>query len=456
MRRIEQMESLLTRQKQQLHGRPVPADFIQSIQQLVNTQQRLRDALADNDRYRVAIDWLQHDYHITFAAFRTQELILQQQELQTVTAASQPTQLWTTPEPADTNHQQLRLLYGQLQHKLHKHRVTLLGVGLYYKDRNMTQAVEWEEADDLDARLFSLLTSSEEDSGRRRRVARAVTAEDVCLSTVLLSLAMHRARDEVRQLQEENDTLRAELQQVVEDESWYARNELQDETERVEQLDNALRRCTIVIMSPFSAAVTTYWQQMPEVKQFSTHPAHTIHTYSHLAQPSIHCVLRGVMCDTQLQSASSLRRVLDELVYRNQHLTQLDTLQPPPEVVLRHALRAALGNCCVSTVWSDNDDLTDRNRASTAAGQQAAATDRPTKREGLAAAEAVTSGVTDWPVYAETETSIAHETSATGQQVQEAQWPKESERGGLAAAEMEAKGGNEWAVFLQTEMKEDC
>lgn len=257
------MESLTTNRKQQLRGQSLPADVIQLLQLQVSTQQRLKDTLADNDRCRVAIDWLQHDYHLTFAAFRVQELILQQQELQQTTAATTQTELWTAPQPADKRHTQLQALYGELQHRLHLHRVKLLGVGLYYKDRNRTQALEWEEADDLDARLFSLLASTSERGGGR--MARAVTAEDVCLATGLMTLSMDRARDEVQQLQDENGMQRAHVQRLVDDESSYVCSELQQEKERYELLNSQLQQSTSAIMSPFVAAVTTCWQQMPEV-----------------------------------------------------------------------------------------------------------------------------------------------------------------------------------------------
>ena len=276
VRRIEHMESLPALPKQQLHDQPLPADIVQLLQQQVNTQKRLRDALADNDRYRVAIDWLQHDFHLTFAAFRVQELMLQQDELRKATVAGQRIDLWTEPPTSDEHHNQLQTLYAQLQHNLHQHRVKLLGVGLYYKDRNMTQALEWDEADDLDAQLFSLLKSSEEVG--RGQAARAVRAEEVCLSVVLISLAMHRARDEIQQLQEENTSLTDQLQQVVDDETWYVRSELQNETERLAELDGELRHCTSVVMSPFIAAVTAYWQQLPEVNHSSTQRAHTNRT----------------------------------------------------------------------------------------------------------------------------------------------------------------------------------
>ena len=272
MRSIENTESLIAHQKHVLHGQPLSSDIVQLMQQLVSTQQRLRDALASNDRYRVAIDWLQHDFHLTFAAFRVQELMLQQQELQMVTATSQQIEPWSAPEAAE---QSYKPLYAELQRRLHQHRIKLLGAGLYFHDRNLTQALEWTEADDLDARLFSLLASGEE--ADRGRLARAVTAEDVCMSTVLLSLAVSRARQQVQQLQDENTTLHTQLQQAVDDERWYARSELQHEQERYQQLSDDVQRCTSVIMAPFVGAVTAHWQQMPEVDQQASPPPQPAH-----------------------------------------------------------------------------------------------------------------------------------------------------------------------------------
>ena len=94
-------------------------------------------------------------------------------------------------------------------------------------------------------------------------------------------------------------------------------------------------------------------------------------------------------------------RALDEVVYRNEHLIELDTLQPPPEAEVRQALRAALGDSCVATsVWSDNDELTAVDETNEAE-QHEKSVDR-SEKEGLLAAEMQTRGGI-WTVDAQTE-----------------------------------------------------
>ena len=85
-------------------------------------------------------------------------------------------------------------------------------------------------------------------------------------------------------------------------------------------------------------------------------------------------------------------RTLDELVHRNEQLIELDTLQPPPEAVLRHALRAALGDCAVSSsLWTDQ---TEASRAE----QREKEADwlRDTGKDVFATAETEQSGERDW------------------------------------------------------------
>ena len=55
-----------------------------------------------------------------------------------------------------------RFVYEQLQQRLHRHRMKAMGVGLTWKDRNLTGALEWEEADGIDAELFAVLASHRE------------------------------------------------------------------------------------------------------------------------------------------------------------------------------------------------------------------------------------------------------------------------------------------------------
>ena len=44
--------------------------LLQSLAEKVSRQRRLRAALAENDRYSLAVHWLLHDYQLTFAAFK--------------------------------------------------------------------------------------------------------------------------------------------------------------------------------------------------------------------------------------------------------------------------------------------------------------------------------------------------------------------------------------------------
>ena len=408
VQRIERLEQLASGWKHQLHERTHPANVTQALAQQVDAQERLRDALADNDRYRVALDWLQHDFHLSFAAFRVQELVLQQKELQTATAATQQSEMWTAPERHDERLQQLPTLYGRLQHALHAHRVKLLGAGLYYKDCNMTQALEWNEADDLDARLFSVLASSEE-GHRGRMVRRAVRAEDVCLSTILISLTMHRARDEARQLQDDNAVLRAQLQQTIDDETRYVRSELQREEEGFEQLRSELQQSTGTIMAPFIAAVTDCWQQTPEV---SPHPsrkaAWTVRAPPVMTSPPVR------VPPSQLQSPSSRAQALDQLVYRHEHLTELDALQPVAEAQLRRALRTALGDSAVSSCTPDEHDETDAPSEANSRAEQQCEEEHAGQKEGLSFAEGETLTGREWPVDVESEKKYESSLNAKG------------------------------------------
>jgi hypothetical protein len=44
--------------------------LLERLAEKVDRQRRLRAALAENDRYSLAIHWLLHDYYLTFATFK--------------------------------------------------------------------------------------------------------------------------------------------------------------------------------------------------------------------------------------------------------------------------------------------------------------------------------------------------------------------------------------------------
>ena len=73
------------------HRQPsASSDAVRLLEEKVELQGRLRAALADVDRYGLALHWLLHDYSLTFALFKLDELILQQRELHAVAQGDTP------------------------------------------------------------------------------------------------------------------------------------------------------------------------------------------------------------------------------------------------------------------------------------------------------------------------------------------------------------------------------
>ena len=226
VRRIDAIDEEVTRRRRHAHfaHATTTGEVIALLARRLELQQHLRETLADTDRYKLALAWLQHDYHLSFALFKvsahspgaaasTHSKSIAHTRccaviaargadaaeeragcgharsaphshcLRCARASAHPSpvlgcaaerseQWWTEMGLSEERLQPWRFLQGQLQQRLQRHRLRLLGVGLLWKDRNLSGALEADEANDMDARLFAILQPDQ-----RRRSAQAVKPE---------------------------------------------------------------------------------------------------------------------------------------------------------------------------------------------------------------------------------------------------------------------------------------
>ena len=118
VRRIDGLDAEVTRLRRQ--GRflpPTSHSIVELLERKVDLQRRLRDALSDNDRYGLAVGWLLHDYHLTFALYRLEELMLQQMEIPAI-AHSQCHLSLPEPSPPSASVADASLLCGRRRAEL--------------------------------------------------------------------------------------------------------------------------------------------------------------------------------------------------------------------------------------------------------------------------------------------------------------------------------------------------
>ena len=147
--------------------------------------------------------------------------------------------MWAEAVRPDEWAQPWEFLYEQLHAKLHRHRLKLLGVGLLWKDRNLSGALEWDEAEDIEAQLAAVLSSSTHTrTGKPSAVKPEVSPQlcacvsqpstttsltvccwvgglqDAVMAAVVWAMSLFQGRNELDELVEETSALRVELRRV--------------------------------------------------------------------------------------------------------------------------------------------------------------------------------------------------------------------------------------------------